>query len=164
MDKLQSLVNEYLQFKSNELLEKIIILLKPFIKYKAKRISDISKTEFKDIEQELFIVLLKRIKSYDKNKSKFITYLFNSMKGDPTGTLQSLTRKKRGGNGERKFLIPISLSEILNRDSDNKEINFENSLHTSINIRDEIEKKDIRELIEKYGFKRAKEILQEEIK
>lgn len=109
IDQLQTLVEQYLQTKDNKTIERIIVQLKPFLSTRASYISKLARVEFEDIMQELQIVLLQRLQTYNKERGKFITYLYNSMRGDPTDTLQRLCKKKRGGDGKNKYLSPISL-------------------------------------------------------
>jgi hypothetical protein len=159
---LQKLVIQYQSNKDNKVLESIIQQLKPFIDKKAIKIARICQSEFKDIRQELIIVLLKRLDKYDSSKCKFLTYLFNSMKGDPTDTLQTMVCKKRGGDGKKMFASSISINQVANEGSEDKEMTLEDKIADPHNIRDEIEQRDIAELIEKVGVVEATRILKEE--
>jgi len=82
MAKLTNLVKEYRRTKNNKILEDILILIKKDI---AKRVELIYKKlkyyqiDKKDIEQELYIKILKTIKNYNE-KLPFENYLFYSLK------------------------------------------------------------------------------------
>jgi len=162
MYQLQKLVIQYQNSKDNKVLELIIAQLKPFLDKKAITIARICQAEFKDIRQELIIVLLKRLEKYDSNKCQFLTYLFNSMKGDPTDTLQTMVCKKRGGDGKKLFMNNISMSQVTNEGSDGNELSLEDKLADPHNIRDQIEQNDLEELIQKVGPEEAARIIKEE--
>ena len=113
---LQELVLKYKETNNSSLLDKIIEILKPFINKHTVRLLKILPIEFDDIKQEIVIVLLKRVKTYDCTRGKFITYLMNTFQGDPTRILQSLKRKKRGGDGLSHYLTLESLQEVVNKE------------------------------------------------
>lgn len=106
---LQALVIEYRTTKDNNVLTQIIKLLNPFLSSLAARICELTRSEFDDIMQELVIVLMQRLEKYNPEKSKFLTYIHNSMKGDPTDTLQRMVKIKRGGDGKSKYINHVSL-------------------------------------------------------
>jgi len=125
-DILQLLVEEYLSVseksKREELFAKIVKQLQPFLSTRARYIVNLVGTDpvnsFEDIMQDLQIVLLQRLEKYSKNRGKFITYMFNSMRGDPTDTLQRMCKKKRGGDGKNKYCLPISLNQFIGDSED----------------------------------------------
>lgn len=110
-DILQDWAEEFIRTQSNEVYTKIFGHLQPFLKTRASYICNLTGEEFDDIMQELAIVLLDRLKKYNPQRGKLITYLFNSMRGDPTDTLQRMTKKKRGGDGKRRYMKTISLNQ-----------------------------------------------------
>ncbi len=113
---LQSLILQYQRTNDNQLLNRIIETLQPFIQKHTVRLLKILPLEFDDIKQEVMIVILKRIKTYDVHRGKFLTYLMNTFQGDPTRILQSLKRKKRGGDGESHYLTLESLQDVINNE------------------------------------------------
>jgi len=112
-DILQDLVDSWMETRDSVILGKIILQLKPFLKTRAEYIRKLTQTEYEDMMQELAIVVMGRLEKYNRSRGKFITYLFNSMRGDPTDTLQRLTKKKRGGDGKSQFLTLISLNSPI---------------------------------------------------
>lgn len=113
---LQSLILTYQRTNDNKLLENIIQALQPFIQKHTVRLLKILPLEFEDIKQELMIVILKRIRTYDAHRGKFLTYLMNTFQGDPTRILSSLKRKKRGGDGNSHYLTVESLQQVINHE------------------------------------------------
>ena len=123
--ELQELAISYLQSQNNETLTQILLLLKPLIKKKAYKLSRVTLVDQKDLEQEMVIVIMNRLKSYNPTKGKFLTYLINTTKGDPTDTMSTLVCKKRGGDGKKNFASSISLSHPINKSEGEKEITLE---------------------------------------
>jgi hypothetical protein len=135
-DDLQKLVEAYLKEANDTILSKIIHQLQPFIGKIARRISELSGVDVDDLKQEMSIVVIKRLANYDITKGKFITYLINTCKGDPTDTLQTMVCKRRGGDGKSKYAATISLNEPL-RDGDD-ELTLAETLLGSISIEGKI--------------------------
>jgi RNA polymerase sigma factor (sigma-70 family) len=113
---LQELVLKYKETNNGTLLDKIIEVLNPFIYKHTSRLLRLLPIEFDDIKQEVMIVILKRIKTYNSAKGKFLTYLMNTFQGDPTKTLQRLKCKKRGGDGKSHYIILESLQRVINKE------------------------------------------------
>jgi len=114
---LQEMVLKYKETNNNRsLLNNILIILQPFIQKQTARLLKILPLEFDDIKQEVMLVIMKRIKTYDSSKGKFLTYITNTLKGDPTNTLQRLKCKKRGGDGISHYLTLKSLQHIINEE------------------------------------------------
>lgn len=158
-DILQDLVDSWLETRDNVTLGRIITQLNPFLKKRASYISGLTQVEFDDIMQELAIVVMGRLEKYNKNRGKFITYLFNSMRGDPTDTLQRLTKKKRGGDGKSQFLTLTSLNSPIRPGDDGTLEDFVESPYGEIDEtilnHDMNELKESKKSIYKYLHRRA---------
>jgi len=160
--ELQELVLNYLQEQNNETLAQILLLLKPLIKKKAFKLSQLTKVEQADLEQELIIVIMSRLKSYNSSKGKFLTYLINTMKGDPTDTMSTLVCKKRGGDGKKIFASNISLSQPINSGSDDKELILEDVITSGNDFRDDIEMELVKDLLKTHTTEEVRTILKKE--
>jgi hypothetical protein len=160
--ELQELALAYLQNQSNETLTQILLLLKPFIRKKAFKLSLITKVDQSDLEQEMYIVVMNRLKSYDPTKGKFLTYLINTTKGDPTGTMSTLVCKKRGGDGKKNFASNISLSQPINTGTSDKEITLEDTVTDGKDFRDDVDISLAKDLLKTYSETEVREILKKE--
>jgi len=145
--ELQQLVEEYKRTHDNNMVEAIINQLKPFIYKNAIRLTRMLPLELDDIRQELIIQVLKRLNSYDSQKGKFLTYLTNTFKGDPTDTLQTLVCKKRGGDGKSKYVIPCSIFEGTNNDSGDNELTLADQLSDKKDAHEQIKENLIKDFV-----------------
>jgi len=161
--ELQEQVLKYLQNNNNETLTQILHLLKPLVINKARKLSKYTLLDMKDLEQDLYIVILKRLKSYNSSKGKFLTYLFNTLRGDPTGNLQSMTRKKRGGNGEHMFASNISLSQPV-LGSKGEELTLEDMIADPNDPYKQIYLRDYEYLLKNHTKEEVLEIINKEIR
>jgi hypothetical protein len=166
MNNLQELVQEYIEGRNKEVLGQILQLLEPLIRKRAGKLHKLIQEDYEDTKQELYKAIIKHLNRYDPKKGKFITYVFNFInRGDPTDILLSKVCKKRGGDGKRHFSnLPTSLNEVLNEGEDDKNITLEDKIASPINLREEIDDKDIRELIERVGLEKTQKILREELR
>ncbi len=159
MDKLQDLVTTYLKQKEQKLLTDIIKALEPLICKKARELSRLAQVEYEDMKQELYIVVLKKISLYDETKGKFITYVFQFLKGDPTDTIAAKVCKKRGGDGKHHFASTISLNTVINEDGEDKETTLEDTVASSNQTREDIEYRDMLNASQKLSKTAMKNIL-----
>jgi len=158
--ELQELVLLYLQSQNNESLAQILLLLRPLIRKKAFKLSQITKVDQSDLEQEMIIVIMSRLKSYDPTKGKFLTYIINTTKGDPTDTMASLVCKKRGGDGKKNFASNISLSHVIN--NGDKELTLEDVIPDKKDFRGDIDIELVRDLLKNHSEEEVREILKKE--
>ena len=114
---LQEAILRYKKTQDPKTLAYICKIIEPFLNKHASRLRRFLPLEFDDIRQELYLVVLKRLKSYNPSKGKFLTYLCNTFKGDPTRILVGLVSKKRGGNGDRQYLSTFSLDDTVKETS-----------------------------------------------
>lgn len=113
---LQKLAETYLETKHNNDLTKLLKQIDPLLNHKAYSLAKLSQEEFEDIKQELCIVVMKKLPTYDSTRAKFSTFLNAIMRGDPTDILANKVCRKRGGNGKNMFMSLKSLDAPLNEE------------------------------------------------
>lgn len=164
--ELQTLVNTYIKKKRKIVLEQIILQLKPFIDGRTRYITRLTRQSFEDTRQEMVIIIMNRLKSYERgngiSKSKFLTYLWNTTKGDSTEILKKMVRKKRGGDGMHKYLSLLSLNTIIGVDDNGILEYLEDRIMDKKDLRKNLDVKFIQELLQKYGKEKTRKILTKE--
>ena len=160
---LQNLVIAWLNNKNNKILAQILTKLAPLINKKARWLSNKAREDYDDMRQEVIIAVMKRLQSYDITKGKFLTYLINTMRGDPTDILQTKVCKIRGGDGKKLYATPLSLDAPLNTNNDGKEKSLLDCLADWRDPYSKIQEADLKKLLEKYSIKEIRDILKKEV-